>query len=59
MTVTVCVFCLMMFLLQEAKHHMKRCIDSGLWVPNSRVDEDGDKEEGDEPQYEEVKKEDQ
>ncbi|XP_048038174.1 hsp90 co-chaperone Cdc37 [Megalobrama amblycephala] len=43
----------------EAKYHMKRCIDSGLWVPNSRVDEDGDKDEGDEPQYEEVKKEDQ
>lgn len=58
-SVTVCVFRLMMFLLQEAKYHMKRCIDSGLWVPNSRVDEDGDKDEGDEPQYEEVKKEDQ
>ncbi|ROJ94331.1 Hsp90 co-chaperone Cdc37 [Anabarilius grahami] len=43
----------------EAKCHMKRCIESGLWVPNSRVDEDGDKDEGDEPQYEEVKKEDQ
>ncbi|XP_077093976.1 hsp90 co-chaperone Cdc37 isoform X1 [Siphateles boraxobius] len=43
----------------EAKLHMKRCIDSGLWVPNSRVDEEGDKDEADEPQYEEVKKEDQ
>ncbi|XP_026053717.1 hsp90 co-chaperone Cdc37 [Carassius auratus] len=43
----------------EAKYHMKRCIDSGLWVPNARADEEGDKEEGDEPQYEEVKKEDQ
>lgn len=43
----------------EAKLHMKRCIDSGLWVPNSRVDEEGDKDEVDEPQYEEVKKEDQ
>ncbi|KAI2668866.1 Hsp90 co-chaperone Cdc37 [Labeo rohita] len=43
----------------EAKYHMKRCIDSGLWVPNARADEEGDKdkEEGDEPQYEEVKKE--
>uniref|UniRef100_A0A673H2N1 Hsp90 co-chaperone Cdc37 n=1 Tax=Sinocyclocheilus rhinocerous TaxID=307959 RepID=A0A673H2N1_9TELE len=48
-------------LLQEAKHHMKRCIESGLWVPNARADEEGekDKEEGDEPQYEEVKKEEQ
>ncbi|KAA0721643.1 Hsp90 co-chaperone [Triplophysa tibetana] len=45
----------------EAKHHMKRCIESGLWVPNSRADEEADKdpEDGDEPQYEELKKEDQ
>ncbi|KAK2909586.1 hypothetical protein QQF64_000451 [Cirrhinus molitorella] len=45
----------------EAKLHMKRCIESGLWVPNARADEEGDKEkeEGDEPQYEELKKEDQ
>ncbi|XP_072513742.1 hsp90 co-chaperone Cdc37 [Salminus brasiliensis] len=42
----------------EAKVHMKRCIDSGLWVPNSRMDDDGEKEEKeDEPQYEEVKRE--
>ncbi|XP_053532118.1 hsp90 co-chaperone Cdc37 [Ictalurus punctatus] len=41
----------------EAKYHMKRCIDSGLWVPNSRTDDDGEKEEEkeEEPQYEEVK----
>lgn len=40
---------------------MKRCIDSGLWVPNAQADEEGDKdkEESDEPQYEEVKKADQ
>lgn len=40
---------------------MKRCIDSGLWVPNARADEEGDreKEEAEEPPYEEVKKEDQ
>ncbi|XP_051558716.1 hsp90 co-chaperone Cdc37-like isoform X2 [Myxocyprinus asiaticus] len=43
----------------EAKYHMKRCIDSGLWVPNSRgADEDADKD-ADEPQYEEVQKPDQ
>uniref|UniRef100_A0A8C1CZ37 Hsp90 co-chaperone Cdc37 n=1 Tax=Cyprinus carpio carpio TaxID=630221 RepID=A0A8C1CZ37_CYPCA len=34
----------------EAKYHMKRCIDSGLWVPNAQADEEGDKdkEESDE-----------
>lgn len=36
----------------EAKLHMKRCIDSGLWVPNSRTD-DGDEKEED-CTYEEV-----
>ncbi|XP_066515994.1 hsp90 co-chaperone Cdc37 [Hoplias malabaricus] len=42
----------------EAKYHMKRCIESGLWVPNSRTDDDGEKEEkGEEPEYEELKKE--
>lgn len=39
----------------EAKAHMKRCIDSGLWVPNSKTDEGEDKEE--DPTYEEVKQE--
>ncbi|KAG7316196.1 hypothetical protein KOW79_021062 [Hemibagrus wyckioides] len=44
----------------EAKYHMKRCVDSGLWVPNSQTGEDGEKEEEkevkeEEPQYEEVK----
>ncbi|XP_028828204.1 hsp90 co-chaperone Cdc37 [Denticeps clupeoides] len=43
----------------EAKYHMKRCIESGLWVPNSRTDDDGDKEaeKDEEPKYEELKKE--
>ncbi|KAL2086506.1 hypothetical protein ACEWY4_017565 [Coilia grayii] len=44
----------------EAKYHMKRCIDSGLWVPNSRTDGDEDDKEGEkdeEPKYEEVKRE--
>uniref|UniRef100_A0A3Q2NPI2 Hsp90 co-chaperone Cdc37 n=1 Tax=Fundulus heteroclitus TaxID=8078 RepID=A0A3Q2NPI2_FUNHE len=36
----------------EAKHHMKRCIDSGLWVPNAKGDDDTKDEE---PTYEEVK----
>ncbi|CDQ81090.1 hsp90 co-chaperone Cdc37-like isoform X1 [Oncorhynchus nerka] len=39
----------------EAKVHMKRCIDSGLWVPNSRADEGDDKEE--DATYEELNKE--
>lgn len=34
---------------------MKRCIDSGLWVPNSRADEGDDKEE--DATYEELNKE--
>lgn len=38
----------------EAKAHMKRCIDSGLWVPNSKG-EGEEKEE--EATYEEVKQE--
>uniref|UniRef100_A0A3Q3LYC5 Hsp90 co-chaperone Cdc37 n=1 Tax=Mastacembelus armatus TaxID=205130 RepID=A0A3Q3LYC5_9TELE len=29
----------------EAKTHMKRCIDSGLWVPNSKTEEGDEKEE--------------
>ncbi|XP_053708035.1 hsp90 co-chaperone Cdc37 [Synchiropus splendidus] len=39
----------------EAKAHMKACIDSGLWVPNSKPD-DGDEKE-DDGTYEEVKQE--
>lgn len=39
----------------EAKIHMKRCIESGLWVPNSKVDDGDEKEE--EATYEEVKQE--
>uniref|UniRef100_A0A3B4FHB9 Hsp90 co-chaperone Cdc37 n=3 Tax=Pundamilia nyererei TaxID=303518 RepID=A0A3B4FHB9_9CICH len=31
---------------EEGKYHLKRCIDSGLWVPDSRGDEDGE-EDGD------------
>lgn len=40
----------------EAKAHMKKCIDSGLWVPNSKVgDGEGEKEE--DATYEDVKQE--
>ncbi|XP_060619596.1 hsp90 co-chaperone Cdc37 [Anolis sagrei] len=41
----------------EAKYHMQRCIDSGLWVPNARGAEGG--ENGDKPEgaYEECPKE--
>ncbi|KAG9330557.1 hypothetical protein JZ751_023895 [Albula glossodonta] len=43
----------------EAKVHMQRCIDSGLWVPNSRGGEDdaGEKEEDKEETEKEEKKE--
>ena len=36
----------------QAQYHMKRCIESGLWVPGG---DDGDKSDGDkaEPIYEE------
>lgn len=34
---------------------MKRCIDSGLWVPNSKTDDGDEKDE--EGTYEEVKAE--
>ncbi|KAJ6654510.1 hypothetical protein lerEdw1_006817 [Lerista edwardsae] len=37
----------------EAKYHMQRCIDSGLWVPNARGAEGAEKTEG---IYEELKK---
>lgn len=43
---------------QEAKYHMQRCIDSGLWVPNAKTAEGAEKggEEA-EAVYEEVTKE--
>lgn len=51
--------------VEEAKYHMKRCVDSGLWVPNAadlnddtdskspeKAEESPKKEEGDkEPIY--------
>uniref|UniRef100_A0A668SSN0 Hsp90 co-chaperone Cdc37 n=2 Tax=Oreochromis aureus TaxID=47969 RepID=A0A668SSN0_OREAU len=47
----------------EAKAHMKRCIDSGLWVPNAKGDDGEEKgeekgdEKDDEPTYEEIQHE--
>lgn len=33
----------------QAKYHMKRCVDSGLWVPEANADKTaGDKSEDDE-----------
>ncbi|KAF1578222.1 UNVERIFIED_CONTAM: Hsp90 co-chaperone Cdc37, partial [Eudyptes pachyrhynchus] len=40
----------------EAKYHMQRCIDSGLWVPNAKSGEGAEKGGG-ETLYEEIKKE--
>lgn len=37
---------------------MKKCIESGLWVPNSKVD-DGDGEKEEDATYEDVKQEQQ
>lgn len=46
--------------VEEAKHHMKRCVDSGLWVPDASTlksmekdDEEEETAEGgeDEPIY--------
>lgn len=44
------------FTFQEAKYHMQRCIDSGLWVPNAKTGEGAEKGGG-EGVYEEIKKE--
>nr|XP_029509463.1 hsp90 co-chaperone Cdc37-like [Oncorhynchus nerka] len=41
----------------EAKGHMKRCIDSGLWVPNANTDNEEDKEEEDEEEDKEDEEE--
>ncbi|KAJ7317264.1 hypothetical protein JRQ81_003426 [Phrynocephalus forsythii] len=40
----------------EAKHHMQRCIDSGLWVPNARTGDGAEKGDKSEGVYEELKK---
>lgn len=29
--------------VEEAKYHMKRCVDSGLWVPNAADLEEAEK----------------
>lgn len=40
---------------EDAKYHMKRCVESGLWVPDAQAAAAmQDNEE--EPEYEEVKK---
>lgn len=31
--------------LQEAKYHLRRCVDSGLWVPESGEDDPTDGED--------------
>ncbi|XP_078091112.1 hsp90 co-chaperone Cdc37 [Mustelus asterias] len=43
----------------EAKYHMQRCIDSGLWIPNAKAAEEEEEKstEDEDPVYEEVKKE--
>lgn len=34
----------------EAEHHMKRCVDSGLWVPGGGTTGEGAGEQGAGPQ---------
>ncbi len=41
------------FFLQEGKYHLRRCIDSGLWVPHSGEDDDDDDEEKEEEEEDE------
>ncbi|KAL7403527.1 hypothetical protein ABVT39_001866 [Epinephelus coioides] len=38
---------------EEGKYHLRRCIDSGLWVPQSGEDDDDEKEEYEEDEDEE------
>lgn len=41
----------------EAKYHMKRCVDSGLWVPDAGKKNAGDNvDESDDPVYESAEK---
>lgn len=40
------------FFLQEGKYHLRRCIDSGLWVPDSGEGDD-EKEDDEEDEDEE------
>ncbi|XP_070536553.1 hsp90 co-chaperone Cdc37-like [Ptychodera flava] len=37
---------------EEAKYHMKRCVDSGMWVPEAKQQEGAAGEESEEPVYE-------
>lgn len=39
---------------EEAKYHMKRCVESGLWVPEGGVKKDGEEDEDDEDIYHEA-----
>lgn len=31
---------------EDAKYHMKRCVDSGLWVPDANKSKDEDGKDG-------------
>ncbi|XP_071275119.1 hsp90 co-chaperone Cdc37 [Agelaius tricolor] len=41
----------------EAKYHMQRCIDSGLWVPNAKGGDGAERGAGEAAPYEEIQKE--
>lgn len=38
---------------EDARYHMKRCVDSGLWVPEAKKKE-GEKEDGKDGDYAQV-----
>ena len=40
---------------EEAKYHLKRCIDSGLWVPDGNKTKEATESEDQEETSEEVK----
>jgi cell division cycle protein 37 len=42
---------------EDAKYHIKRCVDSGLWVPDASQLPQQKKDEEEEEIYEEVKEE--
>ena len=47
--------CILEFPKEEAEYHMKRCVESGLWVPNAADAAGGEGEgEGEEEVYDEV-----
>lgn len=45
---SLCVLTSLCFSLQEGKYYLRRCIDSGLWVPESGEGDEAEEEDEDE-----------